>query len=228
LCAAFDIIKSVFSLLRDYVDTERPVPATLLELARDGSAEAFCELCRLYETPLLRHALALSGNLALAQDLTEETLVAAWKSISRYNGTSQFLTWLCSILIHQHRNFLRKKRAIPFSSLMASESENVLSHLETIPGDDLLPDQLAEAREQARLLRLCLEELPLRQREVIYLRFYVDSSLENVAEALDCSLGTVKSRLFHGLEKLRKMKIIRAQSESIRTNATPDESLRQK
>ena len=50
--------------------------------------------------------------------------------------------------------------------------------------------------------------MPEKHREVVYLRFYVDESLDGIATALDCSVGTVKSRLFHALEKLRKMKAL--------------------
>jgi RNA polymerase sigma-70 factor (ECF subfamily) len=68
-----------------------------------------------------------------------------------------------------------------------------------------LPDQAAQLREQAALLRSWIEKLPAKHQQVIYLRFYVDDSLEGIAGALGCSIGTVKSRLFHALEKLRKL-----------------------
>ena len=60
-------------------------------------------------------------------------------------------------------------------------------------------------RKQAVLVRECVQALPAKQQQVIYLRFYVDDSLEGIAAALGCSVGTVKSRLFHALDKLRKM-----------------------
>src|SRR5437016_5466937 len=82
----------------------------LLALAQQGDAEAFCELCRLNESRLLRQAMVLCGDAASAEDLAQDTLVAAWKSIRRYNGKCRFFTWLCSILIHLHRSELRKKQ----------------------------------------------------------------------------------------------------------------------
>ena len=57
----------------------------------------------------------------------------------------------------------------------------------------------------------CIQTLPARHQQVIYLRFYVDNSLESIAAALGCSVGTVKSRLFHALEKLRKMNALNPQ-----------------
>jgi RNA polymerase sigma-70 factor (ECF subfamily) len=68
------------------------------------------------------------------------------------------------------------------------------------------PDKAAEEAELAACLHDCLQRLPEKHREVVYLRFYVDDSLEGIAAALGCSVGTAKSRLFYGLEKLRLMK----------------------
>jgi RNA polymerase sigma-70 factor (ECF subfamily) len=67
------------------------------------------------------------------------------------------------------------------------------------------PDLAAVRREQAQALRRCIDALPSKHQQVIHLRFYVDDSLEGIAAALGCSVGTVKSRLFHALEKLRRM-----------------------
>lgn len=68
---------------------------------------------------------------------------------------------------------------------------------------DSLPDEEAQRRERASLLQSCIEALPAKHQQVIHLRFYVDDSLGGVAAALGCSVGTVKSRLFHALDKPR-------------------------
>ena len=74
-----------------------------------------------------------------------------------------------------------------------------------------------ELREQAVLVRQCVQALPAKHQQVIYLRFYVDDSLEGIAAALGCSVGTVKSRLFHALDKLRKMNAFSAQLSDFKT-----------
>jgi RNA polymerase sigma-70 factor (ECF subfamily) len=71
------------------------------------------------------------------------------------------------------------------------------------------PDHAFETREEAALIRKCVESLPPKHQQVIFLRFYTEDSLEGMAAALGCSVGTVKSRLFHALEKLRKMNALR-------------------
>jgi RNA polymerase sigma-70 factor (ECF subfamily) len=81
--------------------------------------------------------------------------------------------------------------------------------------DGASPDEAALAREEAALVRQCVCSLPLKHQQVIHLRFYVDDSLAGIAAALGCSVGTVKSRLFHALEKLRGMKDLRAQFANV-------------
>ncbi len=65
-------------------------------------------------------------------------------------------------------------------------------------------------------MRRCIGALPAKHQQVIHLRFYVDESLEGIAEALGCSVGTVKSRLFHAMEKLRAMNAMNAEFENLK------------
>ena len=175
-----------------------------LERAKTGDADAFGELCRLYEGRLLRQALALECRLSTAEDLVQETLVEAWKSLRRYNGTCRFYTWVCAILLNRHRKLLRATRRFWWI-----QGSPVTAEMERVPAGDPSPDQAVQIRDRARLLERCLASLPAKQREIIYLRFYADDSLEGIAAAVGCSVGTVKSRLFHAIEKLRRMKALR-------------------
>jgi len=201
----------VFTLNPTLMTLETPETESLLDRARAGDSEAFCELCRVYETSLLRQAMALCGNAALAEDLAQDTLVEAWKGLRRYNGRCRFFTWLCAILLHRHRNTLRRKRPLSLAAFARQDRDEFEDRTDQLADDRARPDQAALMREEAGLVRECVQSLPLKQRQVIHLRFYVDDSLAGIAAALGCSVGTVKSRLFHALEKLRAMKDLRAQ-----------------
>jgi RNA polymerase sigma-70 factor, ECF subfamily len=186
-------------------DARRP-----LELARAGDVEAFGEVYRAHATRLLRQALALCGNVALAEELAQDTLVEAWRGLRRYNGRCQFFTWLCAILLNRYRNSIRNNRLLPVSTLGSREREEFTSVVEKLADGGFRPDEAAQAREQSALVWKCIESLPVKQQQVIYLRFYVEDSLEGIAAALGCSVGTVKSRLFHALDKLRRMNALDA------------------
>ena len=198
---------------------EAPDTRSLLELARTGDADAFGEICRAYETRLLRQAMTLCGNPCLAEDLAQDTLVEAWKCLHRFNGRCQFFTWLCAILLNRHRNLVRRKRPTPIASLMAHDQDEFQEKLGQMADGDSLPDQAAELREQAALVLECLQTLPAKQQQVIYLRFYVDHSIEGIAAALDCSVGTVKSRLFRALETLRGIDAMNTQFANLKVGS---------
>jgi len=199
-----------------YVETETPDTQSFLDLARAGDAAAFGEVYRAYGTRLLRQAIALCGNISLAEELAQDTLVEAWKSLRRYNGRCEFFTWLCAILLNRFHNLLRQKRPLPFSSFSRHDRDEFQKNIINLADHDSLPDETVQLREQAARVRACIQALPLKHQQVIYLRFYVDDSLEGIAVALGCSVGTVKSRLFHALDKLRGMKALDAEFANLK------------
>ena len=183
----------------------------VVDLARAGDCEAFGEVCRFYETRLMNQAMTLCQRSELAEDLAQDTLVEAWKSLPRYNGRCQFFTWLCAILLNRYRNTLRQKRPLAFSFFTGHDRDDLRKRLENVADLQPLPDHTYGLREQALLLRTCIQNLPAKHQQVVYLRFYVDASLEDIASSMGCSVGTVKSRLFNALEKLRRMRALDAE-----------------
>jgi RNA polymerase sigma-70 factor (ECF subfamily) len=204
-------------LLSTFLEMETPNPRSSLALAMAGDLEAYGEVYRTHSTRLLRQAMALCGNASLAEELAQDTLVEAWKSLRRYNGRCEFFTWLCAILLNRYRNTLRDRRTLPVSSLGGGDHDDFTNALKELRDNRSLPDEAAESRDQTALVQRCLELLPVKHQQVIYLRFYVDDSLEGIAAALGCSVGTVKSRLFHALDKLRAMNALSAQFMNLKT-----------
>lgn len=170
----------------------------LIELAQAGDREAFCALARAHATNLLRAAAAFGADRDAAEDLAQETLFEAWRSLGRFDGRCRLGTWLFGILRNRWLKMLRKRTPAVVGGEVV---ETALANGQV--GPDL---QLEQAEESVKL-RLALAALPESQREVLELRFFGQASLEEIARALDCPLGTVKSRLHHGLEKLRQLKL---------------------
>ncbi|MDB6039864.1 MAG: polymerase sigma factor, sigma-70 family [Verrucomicrobiales bacterium] len=190
-------------------DTMTMLPAAdplVVEAARLGDADAFAQLCATIEDRLLRQANFLCKDPDAAQDLAQETLFAAWKSIRKYNGECRFFTWVCGIMIRQYRNYLRKSRRFPLSfSWFTGEADSHDLNLENLICESEIPGAGGN-RDLDTYIRLCLLDLSPKHREVVYLRFYANDSMDGIARALGCSTGTVKSRLFHAMAHLRKMK----------------------
>jgi RNA polymerase sigma-70 factor (ECF subfamily) len=172
----------------------------LVARSREGDVAAFSRLMQEHQSRLLAQALAFCGDPHQARDLAQETMVAAWKSLSRFDGSCRFFTWLYAILLRQHRKTLGWfSRRLPLATLeqqAAAQRHEDASARETGVGDD----------EETALLRAMVTALPAKHRAVIRLRFYAEASEAEIASALGISAGTVKSRLHHALEKLRQMK----------------------
>lgn len=175
----------------------------LIDRAQQGSRPAYEELIRSHEVALLRHARGLCRDRSLAQDLAQETLLEAWRSIRRYNGRCRFSTWLYAILLHRHQKHLRRAKRWPVSFPRVFGGTDEDERTPSEPVDDSTPEGHAEDIDRATQVRRAIDQLPSAQRQVILLRFYEDAPLAEIAAALKCRLGTVKSRLHYGLEKLR-------------------------
>jgi RNA polymerase sigma-70 factor, ECF subfamily len=170
--------------------------------AQGGDCAAFDRLCELHGDRLLQQAILLCGEPAWAEDLVQETLIAAWRSLHRFNGGCRFFTWLCSILIHRHGSGLRSRwrRMRRFlEPLVSTDADHPAAQVSAPVTQSVDP-------ELTRVLVENLRRLPVKQREVVQLRFFAGESLAGIAAAAGISEGTVKSRLFHALKRLRAAK----------------------
>jgi len=170
----------------------------LIDRAQAGEAIAFEQLAEQHAARLWRCALVLGKDGHWAEDLAQETLVEAWRSLARFDGRCQFSTWLYGILRHR---FLKGRR----QHIAARTS--VTDALIQVPNAAQTPDRSAEASEDASRVRRAVASLSEAHRLVVELRFFAGATLDEIAAALGCPLGTVKSRLHHALEKLRQMNL---------------------
>jgi len=186
---------------------ELDTPA-LLAQARQGDATAFCRLMHSLEARLLRQATALCRDPSAAEDLVSETLVQAWKSLATYNETCRLSTWLYAILLHRYQKSVRaaRSRPIALARLARADAEKHQDAHDNLSSSEASPAVALAQKELAAGLRRAVESLPEKHRLVVLLRFFEEASLEEIATVLNCSMGTVKSRLHHALEKLRLMK----------------------
>jgi RNA polymerase sigma-70 factor, ECF subfamily len=180
------------------VDAHEDNERELIDRAQAGEAVAFEQLAVRHVAPLWRCAMTLGKDGHWAEDLAQETLVEAWRSLPRFDGRCQFSTWLYGILRHR---FLKGRRGQNAVGLSASDA------LAQEASRACLPDRSAETSEDARRVRQAVASLPEEHRLVVELRFFAGATLDEIAAALDCPLGTVKSRLHHALKKLRDMNL---------------------
>lgn len=181
----------------------------LLDRARSGDGRAFCDLAAPWETRLWQQAVALCGEAATAEDLVSETLVEAWKCLDRYDESCRLPTWLYAILLHRHQKHLRRLRSRPVSlaSLPVRVADEHQAAQDNQPSREASPLENVLQTERHQSIRDALAALDDKHREVVLLRFFEEASVPEIARVTGCSEGTVKSRLHHGLNKLRRLKL---------------------
>lgn len=172
----------------------------ILARARRGDLHAFEELVRLYEKRVYAVALRSSGSPEDAADITQEVFLRAWRSIESFRGDSGFSTWLFRITMNLCVDFARHKHAQPqIQPLVIGEEDSERPIPDTAP----TPEEHLDNRELGRELAAALDEVSEEHRRIVLLRDVSGLSYTEIAEVLEISEGTVKSRLSRARIALR-------------------------
>jgi RNA polymerase sigma-70 factor (ECF subfamily) len=167
--------------------------AALATRAREGDEEAVEALVRAHLTSVHRLALRLAGDAGAAEDIAQEAFVKAWRNLKKYDPAKPFLPWLLAIARNAALDYLRKKKAVPFSALAASDADGGPSFADTIPDEEPLPDELFGRAELAAQVQDALAKLPERDRTVLALRYEEGLAFEDIGAVMDAPMNTVKS-----------------------------------
>jgi RNA polymerase sigma-70 factor, ECF subfamily len=186
-----------------------PVRASdaLLDRARLGDARAFEQLAREIERPLYRHAARMLGPDD-AEDVVQDALLSAWKSMGSFEGTS-FRAWVFRIVTNRALDRLRSRKRHPELPLdPPSESDDATGWAEPVAGGPELAD-LAADREALRVVEDALGTIPADQRAALLLRDVEGFAYEEIAVITGTEIGTVKSRIHRGRLAVRNILITR-------------------
>jgi len=141
-----------------------------------------------------------------AWDLAQDSFLKAWKSIARFRGQSSFYTWLYRIVMNVTIDWLRKKHVEGGTEFDDSIGlHDIEPGSLTAPRPDPLPAEKLEHDEIKRRIDEAIAKLSPDHRSVIVLREIEGLQYEEIAEAMDCSIGTVMSRLFYARKKLQSL-----------------------
>jgi RNA polymerase sigma-70 factor, ECF subfamily len=185
-------------------ESEDTTEGDLIRRVQAGERQAFQQIAEQLSEPLFRCALSLCRDRQLAEDISQESLLEAWKCIGRFDGRCRFSTWLYGIL---RIRFLKARDRATRRILAGPLSDESLFFSNSTSPSVTDPAEDSERAEDGERIQKAVAALPEEHRQVIELRFFADAKLDDIAAALDIPVGTVKSRLHNGLEKLRLMKI---------------------
>lgn len=169
----------------------------------EGDETALSFLVDRYIKDVYRFAYKLTNDPGIAEDVTQESFVKAWKHIRSYRQDSNFKTWIFTITRNTAVDWLRKQKEVRLSSFENAEGYNML--LETTASEELLPNELLERAENTAYVVSLLEELDPKYREVLMLRHSSNMTFEEIGEILKRPLHTVKSQHRRALVMLRRL-----------------------
>lgn len=184
-----------------------PVEEEFIEKLKMGDAAAFDTLVTRYASDVHALLFRLTENSEEAGDLTQETFLSALKAIQKFRGEADLKTWLFRIAINESRNrhrWWQRRRRDKTISLDAPYGETETPLSETVSSGCRNPEQETLRREREKMLIKALNDLPDIFREAIVLCDIEGFSYEEIAQALEINIGTVKSRIARGREELRK------------------------
>jgi RNA polymerase sigma-70 factor (ECF subfamily) len=188
----------------------RPLHETesaLVERARRGDVAAYEELVWRYQALAFRLAYTILGSAEDAEDAAQEGFIRAYHALPRFRRDAPLRPWLLTIVANAARNRRSAAARRPTLALSAAADR---------PSDDSAqsPEAVAVAAEARRELLAAVNALPDADRQVIAFRYFLDLSEAEMAAALGCARGTVKSRLSRALGRLRQAIVATAASAS--------------
>jgi len=196
---------------------QKPVPdmapqsgdsdAMLVERAVAGDQRAFELLVIKYQRRIERLIGRMVRDVNLVEDIAQETFIRAYRALHQFRGDAQFYTWLYRIAVNTAKRFLLKLKNDPTvfqSALQGNDEDDETFQRRNEPSTDETPESVLAAKEIGQAVNAALEALPDDLKQALTLREIDGLSYEEIADVMNCPLGTVRSRLSRGRELLFK------------------------
>ncbi|QOI98875.1 MAG: RNA polymerase sigma factor [Flammeovirgaceae bacterium] len=180
---------------------------SLITRAREGDQQAQGRLVQLWYKRIYNYCYKFFMDHDLAMEVSQKTFIAMYRNMHALQDTGRFKSWLYTICVNACREEARKRkntRAIPFDRLTNYDEDNS-PRWEKSDRRRENPERQYQQQELADLLQQCLLELSAEQREVVIMKEYEGLKFREIAEILNLSENTVKSRMYYGLDGLKRI-----------------------
>jgi RNA polymerase sigma-70 factor (ECF subfamily) len=182
--------------------SEREIDRELVARVQRGDKQAFNLLVEKYQRKLARLLSRFIRDPAEVEDVTQEAFIKAYRALPAFRGDSAFYTWLYRIGINTAKNYLMAMgRRAPTSTEVEAEEAEGFEEGEQLR-DINTPESLLLSNEIAQTVNATIEGLPEELRTAIQMREIEGMSYEDIAKAMDCPIGTVRSRIFRAREAI--------------------------
>lgn len=182
---------------------EREADLILVERVQSGDQEAFGLLVRKYQRKLLRLVMRLVRDPAEAEDVTQEAFIKAYRALPNFRGESAFYTWLYRIGVNTAKNWLVSHgRRMPTVTDITNEESDGGIEDSALLRDEETPDRVLLSKQIGNTVNAAMDALPEDLRTAISLREIEGLSYEEIAQVMDCPIGTVRSRIFRARDAI--------------------------
>ena len=177
----------------------------LVERVQRGDKRAFDLLVLKYQHKILGLIVRFVHDTHEAQDVAQEAFVKAYRALGNFRGDSAFYTWLYRIAVNTAKKALMDLKRNPVvyeGALRGSEDEDETSYFGREPTSEETPETVLAAKEIAQAVNAAMQALPEDLRQAVTLREIEGLSYEEIATAMECPIGTVRSRIFRAREAI--------------------------
>ena len=182
--------------------SEKETDQLLVERVQRGDRRAFDLLVLKYQRKLIRLLGRFVYDQAELEDIAQESFIKAYRALPNFRGESAFYTWLYRIAINTAKNHLASSgRRLQVRSSSGDEEEEGLDEIANAP-DFNTPEEHLQSKQIGTTVDAAMEALPADLRQAIVLRELEGMSYEDIAIAMDCPVGTVRSRIFRAREAI--------------------------
>lgn len=178
--------------------------AEWVERVKRGDVRAFEMLVVKYQRRIERLIARMVRDTDLVEDLAQETFIRAYRALPQFRGESAFYTWLYRIAVNTAKKALLELKRDPLvvEAALAPDDDDETSRSQTEPTDTATPDAVLASKEIAATVNAAIEALSEDLRQAITLREIEGLSYEEIAEVMNCPIGTVRSRIFRAREAI--------------------------
>jgi len=186
------------------VVTTREADQVLVDRVKAGDQQAFALLVSKYQRKVIRLIARLVRDPVEVEDVAQEAFLKAYRALPQFRGESAFYTWLYRIAVNTAKNHLvaQGRRPIPMSSFQDDDDDGEPFAADEAIADIQTPDSVLLSRQIAETVNRAIEALPAELRTAVTLREIEGLSYEEIAEAMNCPIGTVRSRIFRAREAI--------------------------
>lgn len=182
----------------------QPNEQVLVDRFCGGDHTAFHELVGQYKKKIYYLAYDIMGDHQEAEDISQEVFIKMFRSLKKFRRDAKMSSWLYQITVNASIDSLRKKSSKPKRSIDEFEQINIQEQLLGGTVQSLDPQRSAESSQIQNHISQALQKISPKERTVFVMRHYNDLKLNEIAEILNITIGTVKSLLFRAIKKLRK------------------------